>query len=264
MGFSIAYVIARWDRPLAELSANEALASLDVDEGYSWERADGWQCFAPVDFYGDEAMPPVERIQDEVGGPVLGMYVLSSSEWELGFRLNGELQRFRPHPSEDESDEEHAEEMTRRWGSDWLAGVSSGLVQWASQFTQVDQGAVHAALAAPHLFPEDTLAALQRVLTLVPADDHAWWGDRSAYPSPERIPGARLTISTIALDLPGLHAPANRYSDLERQLTLVLMDTGFGVWDHGAGAWARKPNMSLETVLHELAVLLPERGWEAR
>lgn len=265
VGFTISYVIAPWDRPLAQLRANDALADLEVDPGYSWERADGWQCFAPTDFYGDEPMPPVERIQKEVGGPVLGMYVLSSSDWELAFCLDGEIQSFRPFPHYAEADEAHLAEMTSRWGPDWLTGVSAGLVRWASPFAQVDASAVRATVAAPFVYPEDRLGQLQRVLTLVPAADHPWWGAPSPFAMrADEIPGARWFINPIALNVEGLGAPGDHYSHPKRQLVLALTTTGFGIWDRDPGTWAREPDLSLETALDHLAELLFDRGWRRR
>lgn len=264
MGLSLTYVIARWDRPLVELQVSSALINLDIDEGFSWHRPDGWQCLTPTEFYDRALLPPVLAIQDEVGGPVLGMGVESSSEWELAFVLDGELQRFARYPGESESDEAHEAEMTSRWGADWLTGVSEGLRRWAAPFADVDASAVRAALAAPHVWAQGKLADLQRVLTLVPPLDDRWWDLWSTFAVPDaEVPGSRYAVNAVALSIPGLLSPERAFMEPSHELALVWTDSGFGIWDRDPRTWARDPFLSLDAAVDELAALLPARGWRA-
>lgn len=263
MGFSITYVIARWNRPLAELTANTALVNgSDPDPQYSWDRADGWQCFAPEGFYDGRLVPPVVRIQTEVGGPVLGMGVESSSHWRAAFHLDGELRWIAAGPSEDGASEEYEAEMIARWGPDWQAGAAAGLAAWAAPWAHVDAGAIEAVLRVPHLFPENKLADLQRMLTLVPAAEHRWWESWNYGAIHEdEVPHASYAVNATQVNIVGLMPPADRYINRTGEIALALTDSGYGLWDRDTSGWVHDPTLPLDDALTMLTHVLPARRW---
>lgn len=273
MGYHMTAVIAQWDRPLIELSATEQLGygGIVVDESFgdeslSWKRSDGWQCFAPTEFYnsgpGYGLVPPVAQMQRETGGPVLGLGVDSTDHWEVAFVLDGQERWIAAGPSEEGSSAHFEAEMVRRWGPDWIAGATAGLVAWASPFATVDPFALHALLSVDHLFGQDKLADLQRLLTLVPEPGHSWWTDGlgTAAGDETGIPGARYAVAAGALR--GVHLTPPTEDFFRKILALVFTETGVGIWDHENDAWAREPVLRHQDALAELDPLLRKRGWE--
>lgn len=248
MSLTNTYVIARWDRPLEELRVNEVLAHTTGDEALSWTRGDGWQCFAPDgEFYRGELVPPVVEIQDEVGGPVLGLGVQSSDHWEVAFVLDGTVRWLAGGPSEEGSSAHFEAEMVQHWGADWCAAGARALSRWARPVADVDPRAIEAVLDAPHRYQELKLADLQRILTLTPDQDDPWWANWSLPGTPEHdVPGALYMVVLSDLVLPpGHRSLGGRALDL----ALTFTPNGVGIWDRAARTWAQDPAPDTATVL---------------
>ncbi|WP_066586482.1 hypothetical protein [Cellulomonas timonensis] len=260
MGTFNTYVVAQWDRPLTELRANAALEHLGADEGFSWARADGRQCFAPEgEFYGGELLPPITEIEREVEGPVLGLGV-ASSHWEVAFNLRGAPCWIAAEGSDETPGAYFEELMTRHWGRPWQTGAAAALAEWVSPWAQVNAAVVAVTLTIPHLLAEAKLADLQRVLTLAPQRGHPWWsiyGSDSV--SESDIPGALYAIDAYSLIVSNLVLPYEE--GCVPGLALVFTSTGFGLWDRVNSAWSRAPELTYKAALSELAPLLVALGW---
>lgn len=273
MGYHMTAVLAKWDRPLRELSASAELglgADVDdesiTDESISWTRPDGWQCFAPTEFYrsgpGYGLVPPVGQMQQEIGGPVLGLGVDSTDHWEVAFVLEGQERWIAAGPSEEGSSAHFESQMVRAWGADWIAGATAGLIAWASPFATVDPLALHALLSVDHLFGQVKLADLQRLLSLVPEPEHPWWTDGlgSAAGDETRIPDARYAVDAEALGGLDLIGPTEDFR--RKTFALVFTGTGVGIWDFDTNAWTCDPVLRQQEAVSRLGQLLRTRGWK--
>ncbi|GEA87282.1 hypothetical protein [Cellulomonas cellasea] len=255
MGFSITSVVAQWGRPLTGLAVNRALDSAEPDESMSWSRPDGWQCYTPQGFYGAGIVPPVRQIADEVGGPVLGLGVESSAHWRVAFMLDGELHGVAAGGSEDGEPEEFEADNVFRWGEDWRMGAAQALAAWVAPFAAVDPAALRAVLTVRHLFAQDTMRDLLRVLTLVPRRNDPYW---DAIHESE-IPGALYAVDASDLALPDLVRPRDRRP--AGDVALVFTRTGVGIWDRRKSDWLREPVHPYDDGLAELPVVLEPYGW---
>jgi hypothetical protein len=260
MGTFSTYVIARWDHPLTELEANTALDGAEPDEGFSWTRPDGWQCFAPDgSFYGNELLPPIEEIEREVGGPVLGLG-LAGTHWEVGFILRGERCWIASGGSDEHPAEHFESQMANRWGSNWPHTAAAALDDWASAFAHVDVLALSAVLTVTHLQAEGKLADLQCALTLAPEPGDVWWDYRGPDPvEVAEVPQAFYAIDAYSLSIPDVVMPLAAV--YQRGLVLAFTASGVGIWDRRSSAWYRTPDLAYGDALTELSRLLVARGW---
>lgn len=260
MSTSITLVVARWAQPLTGLRANAALGDVVADATWSWRRADGWQCFSPDgQFYDGRLLPPVEEIERETGGPVLGLGVESSVHWEVGFRLEGRPCWIADGPSERGSADDVADAMVRLWGTDWRRAAASALARWAGPGLEVRPDALEAAMSVPWLFAEDAVADLLRLLTLVP-DESAVAAPHLARVQEASIPGALYAVDAAGLHLDGISEPADAYGT--PGAALVLTALGYGIWDRPTAAWAVRPGLAYDAAESALREHLLERGWE--
>jgi hypothetical protein len=152
VAFDGTFVVARWARPLAELSVNSRLVLSGAPHPeLTWARSDGWQCFFPDDFYDGELVPPVLEISQETAGPVLGIGVNRNYHYRLSFVEGGELQTIAEGEYEDESEGDIRREMVQRWGEPWQHGAAESLRRWAQPFAKIPYLGVFGALAVPHV-----------------------------------------------------------------------------------------------------------------
>lgn len=132
VGFDQAMVVARWSRPLADLEVNDQLQIRATDDDLTWERPDGWQCFAPEAFYAD-GMPPVDEISREIdGAPVLGVLILRSGFYRVSFMINGRLRTIAKGVTLDHPPGSVEREMVEHWGhADWQRYAAVALQRWS-------------------------------------------------------------------------------------------------------------------------------------
>jgi hypothetical protein len=261
MGFDGTFVLARWHRPLQELSVNGRLDFEGrVDEEFSWARSDGWQCLAPAGgYYDGELLPPVEEIQRETGGPVLGMGIARSDHFSFTFVEGGKLRRIARGPYDGDSAGEIHREMVEHWGGpDWAHLAALSLVRWAEvPLGSIRRVGLYGAIVIPQLSAEDSAFDLLKLLTLVPdPDEKPWW---------TKIPEAVYAIEANDLaprELGRLRRPPGSWG--LRDLAVTVGTPGSGVWSLQEDRWVAEPSPDFEVTLSKLQRLLIERGWQAR
>lgn len=258
MGFDGTFVLARWDRPLQQLSLNEQL-DFDgaMDEEFTWARSDGWQCLAPAGgYYDGKLVPPVEQIQRETGGPVLGMGIARSDHFSFAFVEGGQLRRIACGPYDGESADEISLEMVEHWGvSDWPPLAALSLVRWAeANVGSVRPAGLYGAISIPQLSAEDSAFDILKLLTLVAdPDEKPWWTE---------IPMVDYAIEASDLDareLGRLRRPADTWG--RRDLALTVGTPGSGVWSLEEERWLAEPSPDHAAALTNLQGLLVQRGW---
>lgn len=231
------------------------LGDVVADRELSWARPDGWQCLvAPGWLYGKELLPPVEAVEDEVGGAVLGIGVDSAQHVQIAFRLDGVLRMIAFGDAVRATHYGWREQMVQDWGSSWRREGAVALCRWAA-----DRGieppspmGVYGALWARHRRPESAAFALLDVLGLGPGPNPPWWV--------LAVPGARFAVRARDMVLPVEPAPGANEGSRD-DVVVAFVATGVGVYDLGTRAWLVPPDPSYGKVLDRLVEELEARGW---
>lgn len=271
MGYVASLLLARWDRPLIELAANEQLnGHWDAEEEFSWSRADGWQCYAPNGFWIDfehpggelyvkpahrrqYVAPPVVEIEAEIGGPVLTAGA-TNDYYRLTF-IEGDQVRTvaRGFLDPDRNEEYHEREMVERWGQDWPAAAAASLKRWAAPFVDVPLAGLTGALSLDQVFTYLCMYDVFRLLTLVPdPDEPPWWA---------KIPDAVWAIEPS--DATDIRCYVDETADSPpNPLVLAYTADGIGIWDTSQRRWLADRSTDLDQQLELLrAELQTEYGW---
>lgn len=252
-------VVARWYRPLAELEVNDQLHIRATDDDLTWERPDGWQCFAPEAFYAD-GMPPVDEISREIdGGPVLGALILRSDFYRVSFMMDGRLRTIANGVTLDHPPGSARREMAAHWGhADWQRYAAVALQRWSRDFAAVPYIALWATMTIHQVFAERTVLDLLSLLGLVADPSRKpWWSG---------VPGAVYAIHAVDIEYVLRNAKPSRtsFTEPDRDPVFACTDTGVGVWSQVSSRWLVQPTMYLRPTLNQLVSHLIAEDWGRR
>lgn len=232
------------------------LGAVVADPVLSWARPDGWQCLAaPGWLYGEALLPPLEAVEDEIGGAALGIGVDSADHVQIGFRLDGVLRVIEFGYAWRERYEGWADRMVQDWGKAWRRGGADGLGRWAAGLDMESPSpmGVRGVLWARHKRPESFVFALLDVLGLGPEPSTPpWWV--------LAVPGAGYAVRARDLTLPVSLVPEADEASRD-EVVLAFTDAGSGVYDLRTASWLVHPAPSYLAVLALLAEELERRGW---
>ncbi|MGW6128856.1 hypothetical protein ACWFNE_02390 [Cellulomonas sp. NPDC055163] len=253
MTLTRSFVLTRWDRPLTELAVNAGLGAAVPDPELSWRRADGWQCLAPDGWlWFHQLVPPVEAVEEEVGGPALGIGADGFQHVRIAFRHDGRSRLIAWGDSSTGSFEHWRDRMVQEWGENWRAEAANALWRWAAASTTapVSLMGICGVLWVWPLHWQTAVFDLLEVLGLGPDPaTPAWWT--------VAVPGCRYAVRPRDLAL-GLHAPADAPGD---DLVLAFVDEGVGIYDVRGGSWVCEPTPEYGLVRGRLGEELRARDW---
>lgn len=251
-------VVARWSRPLADLAVNDQLRIRAIDAELSWDRPDGWQCFAPEAFYADGV--PVEEISREIdGAPVLGMQVMRSDFYRVSFIHGGAHRTIAHGVTLDHPPGSVHREMVGHWGHpDWQRYAAVLLQRWSRDFADVPYIALWSVLSIHQLFAERTVFDLLSLLRLVADPNHEpWW---------RQVPGAAYAIQPTDLRyvLRKAKPPGGRHAQPDRDPVLAVTESGTGIWSPASERWLVRPTIYVRQTLNQMISLLVSADWDRR
>lgn len=255
MGFDGSMIVAKWDRPLQILTADEVEGGIPPDP-VSWTRNDGWQCYMPDGWFW-EIPPPVESIAERTGGPVLGAGIARSDYWMLAFVEGGQLRTVGYGSTEERSATSLLQEMTEQWGNPWPAKAAQSLARWAKPFAEVSRTGLYGALANPQLFAERTVSDLMQLLKLVPDEaEPPWWS--------QAIPDAVYAIEAAQMLRVLTQLTKPDWVSSQPDIVLTYTEDGVGIWSLQAQDWEIAPHAGGPSLLDALVDLLRRDGWTDR